>query len=195
MNLRFRVFLAVVVALVIDSVTPSAEAGNAPPPQEPPAAAEKNPPGDIPDSQVFVEYRSPLGFGVKVPEGWARTDRSDGARFIDKYDSVDISVIDATAAPTAASAAKNEAARLLPTGRAVNITSVKDVTTPSGLAVLIRYTSNSDPNPVTSKQIRLENDRYLFFKAGRLAALDFSAPLGADNVDQWQLMERSFHWN
>ena len=196
MSLRFQVLLAVIFALVIGSTTSPAEAGNAAAPtQEPPAAAEKNPPGDIPDSQVFVEYRSPIGFGLKVPEGWARTDRSDGARFIDKYDSVDISVTEATAAPTAASAAKNEVARLLQTGRAVTISSVKDVMTLSGSAVLIRYTSNSDPNPVTDKQIRLENDRYLFFKAGRLATLDLSAPLGADNVDQWQLMERSFHWN
>src|SRR5260221_9976912 len=116
MSLRFQVLLAVIFALVIDSPTPPAEAGNAPAPaQEPPAAAEKNPPGDIPDSQVFVEYQSPLGFGLKVPEGWARTDRSDGARLIDKYDSVDISVSDATAAPTAASATKNEVARLLQT--------------------------------------------------------------------------------
>src|SRR5689334_4532782 len=195
MNFKFHVLLAVLVALLIGSATPPAEAGNVPaPPQEPPAAAEKNPPGDIPDSQVFVEYRSPLGFRLKVPEGWARTDRSDGARFIDKYDGVDISVADATAAPTAASAAQNEVVRLSQTGRAVKITSVKDVTTPSGSAVLIRYTSNSDPNPVTNKQIRLENDRYLFFKAGRLVTLDLSAPLGADNVDQWQLIERSFHW-
>ena len=196
MNFRFHVPLAGVVAWLICTATPSADAGNAPaPPQDPPAAAEKNPPGDIPDSQVFVDYRSPLGFGLKVPEGWARTDRSDGVRFVDKYDSVDISVAGARAAPTAASAAQNDVVRLLQTGRAVTITSVKDVAAPSGSAVLIRYTSNSDPNPVTSKQIRLENDRYLFFKAGRLATLDLSAPLGADNVDQWQLIERSFHWN
>src|SRR5690348_11449932 len=114
MNFRIHVPLAVVVACLIGSAAPSADAGNAPaPPQEPPAAAEKNPPGDIPDSQVFVEYRSPLGFRLKVPEGWARTDRSDGARFVDKYDSVDISVAGARAVPTAASAAKNDVVRLL----------------------------------------------------------------------------------
>jgi len=27
-------------------------------------APEKNPPGDIPDDQVFIEYRSPLGFSA-----------------------------------------------------------------------------------------------------------------------------------
>jgi hypothetical protein len=51
---------------------------------EKPVAAEKNPPGDIPDSQVFIDYNSKLGFTMKVPEGWARSDRADGASFIDK---------------------------------------------------------------------------------------------------------------
>ena len=27
-----------------------------------PVAAERNPPGDIPDDQVFIRYASPLGF-------------------------------------------------------------------------------------------------------------------------------------
>jgi hypothetical protein len=61
--------------------------------------------------------------------------------------------------------------------------------------VLIVYTSNSDPNAVTDKQIRLENNRYLFYRAGHEAALTLSAPAGADNVDQWQLMANSFRWN
>src|SRR5712692_5674130 len=38
-------------------------------------APEKNPPGDIPDDQVFVQYTSPLSFSIKVPEGWSRVDR------------------------------------------------------------------------------------------------------------------------
>ena len=45
---------------------------------EKPVVPEKNPPGDIPDNQVFIEYRSPLGFKIKVPEGWARRESSDG---------------------------------------------------------------------------------------------------------------------
>ena len=44
---------------------------------EKPVAAEKNPPGDVPDNQVFIDYRSPLGFNIKVPEGWARRETSD----------------------------------------------------------------------------------------------------------------------
>jgi hypothetical protein len=34
---------------------------------------EKNPPGDSPDNQVFVQYSSPAGFSLKVPEGCSRS--------------------------------------------------------------------------------------------------------------------------
>ena len=52
---------------------------------EQPLKPERNPPGDIPDNQVFIDYVSPLGFSLKVPEGWARHDLADGASFADKY--------------------------------------------------------------------------------------------------------------
>ena len=51
---------------------------------EQPLKPERNPPGDIPDNQVFIDYVSPLGFSLKVPEGWARRDTPDGASFADK---------------------------------------------------------------------------------------------------------------
>jgi hypothetical protein len=60
--------------------------------------------------------------------------------------------------------------------------------------VQIIYTSNSDPNPVTNKQIRLENERYLIAHNGKLATLTKLAPAGADNADQWKLMADSFRW-
>ncbi len=161
---------------------------------EKPVAAEKNPPGDIPDDQVFVVYTSPLGFSIKLPEGWARKERGDGVNFADKYGGVDVSISPASTAPTARSVKAGEAAGLEQTGRAVKIGAIKSVELPSGPSVLIKYTSNSEPNAVTNKQVRLEHDRYLLFKGGRLATLDMSAPAGADNVDQWQLMSQSFRW-
>ena len=162
--------------------------------QEQPITPEVNPPGDIPDSQVFVTYASPAGFAIKVPEGWAMTERPDGARFTDKYDSIDISVAPAASAPTPERVRKEEAVILAKNGRAIRISAVRQVTLPAGLAVLIIYTSNSEPNAVTDKQIRLENNRYLFYREGREAALSLSAPAGADNADQWQLMASSFRW-
>ena len=162
--------------------------------QEQPISPESNPPGDIPDSQVFIIYESGLGFALKVPEGWARSDRSDGAHFADKYDGVDIALVPSATAPTADSAAKKEVVELIDTGRAVKVSKVKNIKLPAGQAVLIVYTSNSEPNEVTNKQIRLENNRYLFYRAGHIAMLSLSAPAGADNADQWQLMAESFRW-
>ncbi|MER9883003.1 hypothetical protein [Mesorhizobium sp. M0118] len=156
--------------------------------------AEKNPPGDIPDTQVFIDYAAPQGFTMKVPEGWARSDRADGASFVDKLDGVVVSAAKADAAPTVESAKADYVQKLEATGRAVRVTAVKQVKLPAGPAIRIVYTSNSEPNAVTNKQIRLENERYLYFKDGKLITLELYAPKGADNVDQWQLMSNSFRW-
>ncbi len=157
--------------------------------------AEQNPPGDIPDTQVFIDYTSPQGFKMKVPEGWARSDHVDGASFVDKLDGVIVSVSKVTSAPTAESVKANEVTNLKTTERAVTVTAVEAVKLPAGPAIRIAYLSNSEPNAVTNKQVRLENERYLYFKDGKLVTLELYAPKGADNVDQWQLMSKSFRWN
>ncbi len=193
-GIRHCLLLGTMLATTLGPAVALAQAGNTPiPAQEQPVAPETNPPGDIPDTQVFVTYRSPLGFAVQVPEGWARADLKSGVRFADKYDSVEVSIADA-AAPTVQSVADTELAALKKNGRAVRVKDVKKVQLPAGPAVLIEYSSNSLPNPVTSKQIRLENDRYILAKDGKVATLDLAAPFGADNVDQWRFMARHFGW-
>lgn len=158
-------------------------------------APEVNPPGDIPDTQAFVVYKSSAGgYSLDVPEGWSRTENGPDVSFVDKLDGVRVAVTSPAAAPTAVSARATEAKQIQQTGRAVRITSVEDMKLPSGTAVRIRYTSNSDPNPVTNKQVRLENEAYLYFKNGKLAALTLWAPQGADNADQWARMSGSFRW-
>jgi hypothetical protein len=158
-------------------------------------AAEKNPPGDIPDDQVFIRYGSPLGFTLEVPEGWSRSDRPDGVSFFDKYNIIEATVTPADSAPAAATMQSQEVADLTKTAHAVKVTAVKEVKLKSGPALRIVYTSNSEPNPVTNRQIRLEHERFIFFKNGKTVTLDFAAPLGADNADQWQSMSNSFRWN
>ena len=159
-------------------------------------AAEKNPPGDIPDNQAFVTYRSAAGgYQLEAPEGWARSEASPGVTFVDKLDGVKVTIASAAAAPMAATARANEVAALQQSGRAVQVSSVKDITLPSGAAVLVDYTSNSEPDAVTGKQVRLENNTYYFFKDGKLATLTLWAPKGADNVDQWQRIAQSFRWS
>jgi hypothetical protein len=159
-------------------------------------APEVNPPGDIPDSQAFVSYTNSTGlYKFDIPEGWARTENGASASFVNKFDGVKIDVAPATSsAPSAATVRANEAKTIQSQGHAVTITGVSDVTLPGGKAVVVKYTSNSEPNPVTNKRIRLENETYLFSRNGKEAMLTVWAPQGADNVDQWQRMAKSFRW-
>ncbi len=156
-------------------------------------APEKNPPGDIPDSQVFIDYAG-AGYALKVPEGWARRVNGSNVSFDSKLDGVSVTLTPATQAPRLDWVKTQYVPDLIKAGRAVKVTKVSAETLPGGEAIRIDYTSNSEPNGVTMKQIRLENARYLFFKSGTLAVLILYAPAGADNVDQWQLMSRSFAW-
>ena len=161
---------------------------------EKPVAPEKNPPGDIPDNQVFIEYKSPLGFKIKVPEGWARRETTDGATFNDKYNTITLVMSQRADAVTVANVKQQDAAELEKTGKAVRVTAVKSVKLPVGSVVVVSYSSNSEPNPVTEKAIREENARYFFWENGKLVTLTLSSPYGADNVDQWNLMSKSFRW-
>jgi hypothetical protein len=161
---------------------------------EQPLKQEKNPPGDIPDNQVFITYASPRGFSFKVPEGWARKDLTDGAVFADKYGRITVAETTTPTAPDVVTAKQTLVPELEKTARAVAVKKIQAKKLPAGATVLISYDSNSDPSPVTNKAIRLENDRYFFWKDGRLVMLDFSAPAGADNADQWDMMANSFQW-
>jgi hypothetical protein len=192
---------ALIVAAATASLVVSAPAslfaqagGGTPPASERPVTPEKNPPGDIPDNQVFIDYRSSLGFNIKVPEGWARRETSDGATFSDKYNTIALAMSERSDAVTLANVKQQEAVELEKTGKAVRVIAVKSVKLPSGSAVVVSYSSNSEPNPVTEKAIREENERYFFWQNGKLVTLTLSAPLGADNADQWDLMAKSFRW-
>jgi len=164
----------------------------------PPAAPspDSNPQvGDIPDTQVFVTYASSSGgYQLEVPEGWARSTRGTEVSFVEKLDGVQVSLAKASLAPTANSVSTNQAVTLEQSGQAIRNVCLQDVRLHGKPAVLMVYTSDSDPDPVTGKQVRLENNAYLFFKNGKLATLRLWAPLGADNVDQWKLISRSFRW-
>lgn len=159
-----------------------------------PLPPEKNPPGDIPDTQVFVAYHSRLGFSLKVPEGWARRLTPDGATFTNAYDGIAIQVGPSTKAPTVSSVKQHQAAILQKSPTAVRISKIVAVHLPSGPAIRISFSSNSAPNAITGKAIRLENDQYLIWHQGQLVTLTLFAPYGADNVDQWRLMAHSFQW-
>jgi hypothetical protein len=115
-------------------------------PQQP-IAAEKNPPGDIPDNQAFVAFSSPLGFSIKVPEGWARREGPGAVSFSDKYNALQVVVAPRAGVPTLASLKANEIAALQKSPKAVRVASVQPVVLPAGPAFVVHYGVNSDPNP------------------------------------------------
>lgn len=180
--------------LVLVLSTLSAIAAAPLPSRQAPLPAMPNPPGDIPDSQAFVTYQSPLGFALKAPEGWARRTDATGVTFSDRYGGVAVQLAPAPATPTPASVRTTRVAELSASPDAVEVSKVEALTLPAGPAVRIDYALNSAPNPVTGKAIRQEAAEILFWNAGRLATLTLTAPFGADNVDQWKLMQESFRW-
>lgn len=163
--------------------------------QEKLVAPEKNPPGDIPDDQVFIDYKAPAGFTIKVPEGWSRVEIPNGTRFFDKYDQIEMTAGTATTPPKAASAKADEVPALEKAGHAVKLGAVQDVKLKGGPALRITYLANSETNAVTNKPIRLEHERYVFFNQGKTITLDLAAPAGADNADQWRLISNSLRWH
>jgi hypothetical protein len=158
-----------------------------------PLPAERNPPGDIPDSQAFVTYTSRADrFLIDAPEGWSRTGSTGTVTFTDKFDveSVVISSGSCTSGDPRASLARS----VLRSGEAVSNVRVESIALPAGPAHIAKYESNSAPEPVTGKRVRLTANAYLLERNKRCALITLWAPLGADNVDQWQRIARSFRW-
>jgi hypothetical protein len=157
--------------------------------------AESNPPGDIPDNQVFITYKSdPGAFQVRVPEGWARADATGGVTFTDHLNTVQVTWQPAPTPPSVDRAKSTDVPQLQRSQLAFQLRKVATANLPGGSAVLIDAQENSPPNTVTGKQYRLDVLRYVFFHNGQQAVLALSSPAGADNVDPWKLVSESFRW-
>ena len=158
------------------------------------AATESPPPGDIPDTTVYVAYRPASGqYEVKVPEGWARTVSPAGVSFTDKLNIITIQTVRA-AAPTIASARSAEVPQIQGSANGFSLTGVSTVSRAAGTAVLIRYSADSQPDPVTGKVFRDAVERYEFYRNGSEAVVILAGPAGADNVDPWRTVTNSFRW-
>lgn len=193
--------------LVCAAATPAAAAGSSPTADDgapaTPAAIptqsaiepETNPPGDIPDNQAFVPFTSvDGGYTISMPEGWARTESGPDVRFADKLHTFSVDAGCAAGAPTVESVTSEEATLLARQVPAFELVDVTRIELPAGPAVLVRYRTNSAPDDVTGKQIRLDVERYELFKDGRLVAISLAVPAGSDNVDVANLVSRSFRW-
>ena len=60
--------------------------------------------------------------------------------------------------------------------------------------VKVTYTSESPPNPVTGKRVKLIVDRYVYSNGGRVATVDLGTAVGVDNVDAYRMISESFQW-
>ncbi|WP_109006198.1 hypothetical protein [Streptomyces rishiriensis] len=170
---------------------------SASPAQPSPAPTESNPPGDIPDNQVYVTYRPTsgfTGFTVKVPEGWARTDKGATTVFTDKLNSVRITTAAASAAPTFASVTNTVVPQLRTQVPNFASPKVTRVTRHAGQVVLLTYQGDSAKDPVTGKVVRDAFERYAFYRQGHEVDLTLSGPVNADNVDPWRTVSDSFAW-
>ncbi len=149
----------------------------------PAGAAEPNGAGDIPDTQAFVRYAGP-GYSVLVPEGWARSQRGSTITFTS---SLNAEVVE-TGIP-------RDYTRTVRTRLGAHgALTVRRAVVGGARAVVVRFASQSAPNAVTGKRVELANEAYFFTKNGRRAILVLSAPVGADNADQYKKISESFRW-
>ena len=140
-------------------------------------------PGDIPDTQTFVTYRSPAGFSVLFPEGWSRTASGNAVTFSSNFNGEKVVLRTHGDAVTAVRRSFAEAHNL------------KLVRAGSGDApAVVTFTAQSKPDEVTRKRIALDYRADVFRRGAADAVLAQWAPVGADNADQWTKVALSFRW-
>ncbi|MGP8304212.1 hypothetical protein ACTPOK_41165 [Streptomyces inhibens] len=171
--------------------------GTSAPSSPTPGPGDSNPPGDIPDTQVFVPWSAPGGgFTVKVPEGWARATQGSATVFTDKFNSVRVEGSLAATAPTVNSVRAKDIPAIRAASTHFSLVKVVEVQRKGGKAVLAEYRAGSAPDQVTGKRIPLDVQRYVFYKPGKgEAVVTLSGAVGADNVDPWRTVTDSFRWD
>jgi hypothetical protein len=159
-----------------------------------PNATEQLPPGDIPDTQVFVAYAPAAGqYALMYPQGWAKRESSSTTTFTHDFNSIEVTATKAAPAPTIATARADAAAQLssVPGFRLIK---VDTVARSAGRAVRLVYSATSAIDAVTGKSVALEVERYLFWHNGTLVTITLSSPQGSDNVDPWKTVTNSLAW-
>ncbi len=139
--------------------------------------------GDIPDTQAFVTYSGP-DYSVLVPEGWARTRRASTVSF----------TWNANAEAIVEGASADQERLLRTEFGAIGTIARRRAMIGGSPAAVATFTSRSRPDPVTGKSLPLANESYFFARGKRHVALVLSAPVGADNVDQWKKLAESLRW-
>ena len=157
------------------------------------AEAQQTAAGDIPDNQVFLTFRNTAGgYSIEYPEGWAQRGSAARVTFQDKNNLVRINVAMGSDATVASATA--EMNRLRVKTPSLRFDAPTQTTVSGKPVVKVVYSTESAPNPVTGKRVKLVVDRYYVPGAGKHAVIDLGTPQGVDNVDAYKLMIESFRW-
>ena len=160
-----------------------------------PAVTESNPPGDIPDNQVYVPFTARGGrVSLKVPEGWARSSTGTATQFTDKLNRIEIDLSSAGSAPTIVSVTSSDVPTLKSSVSHFNLGKVTTERRSGSVVVLVRYQGDSPQDPVTGKVVRDAFERYVYYHNGQRLNLTLSGPTNADNVDPWRIVSDSVRW-
>jgi hypothetical protein len=158
------------------------------------AEAQQAAAGDIPDNQVFLTFRNTAaGYSIQYPEGWAQRGPAARVTFQDKNNLVRIEV--ARGANATVAAVTREMNRLRQRTPSLRFEAPSRTTVRRTPVVKVVYSTESAPNPVTGKRVKLVVDRYYVPGAGKQAVVDLGTPQGVDNVDAYRLMIESFRWS
>jgi hypothetical protein len=149
--------------------------------------------GDIPDKQVYLTYRNPVGgYAMSYPEGWAIKAHGADVTIANRNNIVRV-VVSGAGTPTATGLVA-ELARLKRSNPTLKYSPPSGIRVKAGPAVKTTYTTRSGQNPVTGKSILLVVDRYELSKAAKRATVDLGTPKGVDNVDAYRMIINSFRW-
>ena len=149
--------------------------------------------GDIPDNQNFLTLKDQrLRVSMLYPEGWTVKTGASGVTISDKNNLVRISV--APGSTPTVSSVQASLATLKSSTPGLTAGTPQAISLRSGAAIKAIYTTQSAPNPVTGKSLRLTVDRYELAHGGRVATVDLGTPVGVDNVDAYRRMIESFRW-
>ena len=151
--------------------------------------------GDIPDNQAFVAYTPPgAGYTIKVPEGWARSTDGAATVFSDKFNTIRVETIPMVTAPTVASVTSTELPAVAKTATGYKAGKVSAASRKAGQTIVATYQVDAPPNAVTTKTVRLDVERYEFWKAANAVVITLSSVAGSDNVDPWKTVTDGFAW-
>jgi hypothetical protein len=149
--------------------------------------------GDIPDNQVFVTFRDVrAGYSMKYPEGWAQNGTGTRVAFRDKNNVVRVVV--QAGSPETVAGVRAEMAALTRAAPSLQFRAPARISIGRAPAIEVVYGTESPPNQVTNKRVKLTVNRFYLWHAGKRAVVDLGTPVGVDNVDAYRLMIQSFRW-